>query len=241
VGSSPEAVEELGRRLRELGWASDLWVAGSLATGDYVPGVSDLDLVAVVAGEVAPERRRAIAELHRDLDEGVAADADLGCQYVDAGRLLDREVLHPTWTHGAMVDRILSGVTRVELVRHGYAVVGRPPADVLPPVGDDEVREAARAELLGYWAWASRRPLIWLSPVMADLGLTSMARGRHALESGRLLTKSRAIERSAAPHWLVDQLRARRRGEAVTSPRIRTGWIAWRDARRTVAAARRGS
>ncbi len=140
-----------------------------------------------------------------------------------------------------MVDRILSGITRVELVREGYAVVGRPPVGVLPSVSDDEVREAARAELRGYWAWASRRPLMWLSPVIADLGLTSMARGRHALETGQLLTKSTAIERSAAPPWLVDQLRARRRGEAVSSPRIRTGWIAWRDARRTVAAARRGA
>jgi hypothetical protein len=29
---------------------------------------------------------------------------------------------HPTWTHGQVVDRILSGITRAELVRHGYAV-----------------------------------------------------------------------------------------------------------------------
>ena len=241
MGSSPEAVEELGHRLGELGWGTDLWVGGSLATGDYVPGVRDLDLVAVVDGAVTPERRRTITELHRDLDEGVAMGTDLGCQYVEAGRLLDREVLHPTWTHGAMVNRILSGITRVELVRAGYAVVGRPPTDLLPPVSDDEVREAARAELRGYWAWASRRPLMWLSPAIADLGLTSMARGRHALETGQLLTKSAAVERAAAPAWLVDQLRARRRGEVVTSPRIRTGWVAWRDARRTVAAAGRGS
>jgi hypothetical protein len=241
VGPSPEAVDEFGRRLGELGWATDLWVAGSLATGDYVPSVSDLDLVAVVDGAVTPERRRTIAELHRDLDQGLAKGTDLGCQYVEAGRLLDRGVLHPTWTHGAMVDRILSGITRVELVRDGYAVVGRDPAEVPPPVDDDQVREAARAEVGGYWAWASRRPLMWLSPVIADLGLTSMARGRHALETGQLLTKSQAIERSAAPAWLVDQLRARRRGEAVGSPRIRTGWIAWRDARRTVAAAGRRS
>ena len=41
-----------------------------------------------------------------------------------------------------------------------------------------------RAELCGYWAYATRRPLWWLSPVIADLGLTSMARGRHALRTG---------------------------------------------------------
>lgn len=237
--SSTEPVEALGERLRELGWVTDLWVAGSLATGDYVPGVSDLDLVAVVTGEVTASRRHTVAELHRGLDSGVGAGADLGCQYVGDALVGDAGGRHPTWTHGSMVDRRLSGITRVELVRHGYAVFGRPPAAVLPEMTDDEVRDLARAEIDGYWAWASRRPTMWLSPVIADLGLTSMARGRHALETGQLLTKTAAIEVAAAPSWLREQLRARRHGQDVVSPRVRTGWIAWRDARRTVAAARR--
>ncbi|MGC4111764.1 MAG: nucleotidyltransferase domain-containing protein [Nocardioides sp.] len=235
-----ETVDLLADRLRSLGWVSDLWVGGSLATGDHVRGVSDLDLVAVATDRLTTARRDELAGLHRDLDAGAAAGMDLGCQYVEAGLLADRAALHPTWTHGGMVDRIVSGITRAELVRHGYAVLGQPPGDVLPEVSDEDVREAARAEILGYWAWAARRPGMWLNPVIADLGLTSMARGRHALTTGELLTKSDAVERAAAPRWLVDQLRARRRGERVESPRLRTGWIAWRDARRTVALARRG-
>jgi hypothetical protein len=236
----PRAVTELAQRLESVGWVSDLWVGGSLATGDYVPDVSDLDLVALVDGEVSDSRRETLRGIHTELDAGAAAGAQLGCVYVDTSRLLDRPAPHPTWTHGSMVDRILSGIARAELVRHGYAVLGRPPDGVLPPVTDDDVREAARAEVTGYWAWASRRPRMWLHPVIADLGLTSMARGRHALATGQLLTKSDAIEHAAVPAWLRDQLRARRRGEEVSSPRYRTGWIAWRDARRTVSAARRG-
>jgi hypothetical protein len=130
-------------------------------------------------------------------------------------------------------------VTRAELVRHGFAVHGRPPDELLAPVTDDDVQAAARNELGGYWAWAARRPWMWLDPTLADLGLTSMARGRHAMETGRLITKSEAIELLSAPYWLVEQLRARRRGEPVVSPRLRTGWIAWRDAQRTVRAAAR--
>ena len=156
---------------------------------------------------------------------------------MDAGRLADLGALHPTWTHGSLVQRSLSGVTRAELVRHGFAVLGRPPAAVLPEMTDDGVRRAARAELCGYWAHAARHPLWWLNPVIADLGLTSMARGRHALQTGQLLTKSQAIERAHAPAWLKDQLRARRQGQRVASPRIPTALIAWRDARRTVAGA----
>lgn len=165
----PPAVHALAQRLAALGWVRDLWVAGSLSTGDHVPGVSDLDLVALTDGPV------------------------------DAARL---------------------------------ETLAAP--EVVPAATDDDVRRAAREELTGYWAWASRRPLLWLNPVIADLGLTSMARGRHALATGQLLTKSQAIDAADAPDWLRAQLRARRRGESVRSPRLRTGWIAWRDARRTV-------
>lgn len=234
----PPAVSHLADRLAGLGWVSDLLVAGSLATGDYVPGVSDLDLVAVTECPVGRARQDVLAGLHRELDREVAKGLDLGCVYVDAGKLADIGALHPTWTHGLLVQRILSGVTRAELVRHGFAVMGRPPVAVLPGMTDDDVRRAARAELCGYWASAARRPLMWLNPVIADLGLTSMARGRHALETGQLLTKTQAVERAHAPAWLRAQLRARRRGEQVSSPRTRTALIAWLDARRTVAGAR---
>ena len=218
---------------------SELLVAGSLATGDYVPGASDLDLVALTDGPVELARQGILAGLHRQLDQGAAQGLDLGCVYVDVERLTDLAALHPTWTHGSLVQRGLSGVTRAELVRHGFAVLGRPPAAVLPAMTDDDVRRAARAELCGYWAYAARRPLWWLSPVIAELGLTSMARGRHALETGQLLTKTRAIEQAHAPAWLKAKLRARRQGQPVASPRIPTALIAWWDARNTVARARR--
>jgi Nucleotidyltransferase domain len=228
------AVEEFGEQLAAFGWVTDLLVAGSLATGDHVPGVSDLDLVALTEGPVGPARQRELVALHRRFDDGPAAGLRLGCVYVDSARRTDPTLPHPTWTHGLFVQRILSGVTRAELVRHGYAVSGRAPGEVLPPMSDDDVREAARAELTGYWAWAARRPWLWLGPGLADLGLTSMARGRYALQHGDLLTKSAAVERIDAPAWLVTQVRARRRGQAVASPRLRTALVAWRDARRTV-------
>lgn len=232
-------VEEFAVELAALGWVSDLLVAGSLATGDYRPGVSDLDLVALTGGPVDARREAALATLHRRLDAGSAAGLHLGCVYVDSATIPDVHRKHPTWTHGQLVQRILSGITRAELVRHGHAVVGRPPGDTFPPVSDDDVRAAARAELTGYWAWAARRPWLWLDPTLADLGLTSMARGRHALHHGNLLTKTAAVEAAAAPPWLINQLRARRGGQPVTSPRLRTALIAWRDTRRTVRQARR--
>jgi Nucleotidyltransferase domain len=236
---TPPAVAGLAAELSALGWVTDLFVGGSLATGDYRPGVSDLDLVALTDRPLDRGRRSTVIAIHRSLDTGIAAGADLGCTYVAAGTLPDRTSRHPTWTHGELVDRRLSGIARAELVRHGFAVFGRPPQAVLPGMSADDVRRGAQAELTGYWASAVRHPWWWLDPSLADLGLTSMARGRHALATGDLITKTGAIDAVHAPARLRADLHARRDGAPVRSPRLRTAWVAWRDARRTTAAARR--
>lgn len=232
VPASHPTVAALADRLATLSWVSGLYVAGSLATGDYVPGVSDLDLVALTDGPPDTDR---ISTIHSDLDAGAAAGADLGCAYVAANRRDDHEVPHPTWTHGRLVHRPLTTIPRVELAVHGVTVFGEDVATVFPSVTPDDIREAARSEVCGYWADAVRHPLWWiLDPQIAELSLTAMARGRYAVEHGRLLTKTAAIERAAAPAWLRDRLRQRRRGDAAHLPRLRTAWIAWNDARRTV-------
>ena len=228
------AIDALATHLARLGAVDALWVGGSLATGDHVPGVSDLDLVAVASTPLSGEKLEQVVEVHEHLDAGLARGIDLGCQYPDAARLLDPDARHPTWTHGELLDRTVSLVTRAELVLHGHAVLGPSPQELLPPVTRDDVRDAARAELTGYWSYAARRPqMFWRLPVMTDLGLTAMARGRHALTSGELLTKSAAIEQAHAPDWLKADLLARRRGVQRTSPRLRAGYIAWRDVLRT--------
>ena len=232
-------IGEFSNRLAGMTWVSDLLVGGSLATGDYMLGVIDLDLVALADSPVDADRLSVITALDPELDQGPGAGIELGCIYVEASRLLDLDALHPTWTHGSLVHRALSRIARAELVRCGVTVFGRRPLDVLPPMSDDEVREAARVELTGYWAWAVRHPLMSLDPALADLSLTSMARGRHTERTGELLIKTRAVEEVDAPAWLIDQIRGWRHGQGVTSPRVRTAVIAWQDARRTVARARR--
>lgn len=233
----PLAVRELRAGLRRLGWVTDLWVGGSLATGDHRAGVSDLDLVALSDGPVSGARRAAAAEVHRSLDADPASGAQLGCVYVPAEDLLGLAARHATWTHCRLVDRPLSAIGRAELVRHGFAVLGRSPADVLPGMTDDDVRRAARSELTGYWTLAARRPWWWLDPSLVDLGLLTMARARYTWRTGQLLTKTAAVDLVGAPAPLVADLRARRDGQQVRSPRVSSAWAAWSDARRTTRAA----
>jgi Nucleotidyltransferase domain len=138
------AVADLGLRLQGLGWVTELFVGGSAATGDYTRSVSDLDLVALVAGPVDTARQVTLSAAHSELDRGAGAGLHLGCAYVQDALLPKADAMHPTWTHEALRHRILSGITRAELVRHGHAVFGRSPRDVQPGVSDDE-RAARRA------------------------------------------------------------------------------------------------
>jgi hypothetical protein len=229
----PPAVEAFTERVRKLGWVSDLWVAGSLASGDYRPGVSDIDLVAIVAEELNGERLWQITELHSELD-----DAALGCVYVDVRLLGDTAVRHPTWTHSELIERPLSRLTRAELIVHGIPLFGLEPTALLGTIDDRGIRGAVRAELRGYWTWAVRRPSLWLDPTFAELSLLTMARARHGLRTGELITKSQAIERASWPSSLKRRLALRRRGEDVALPRLRLAVRSWPDACWTVATRR---
>lgn len=236
-GRTKAALDDFVSQLATIDEVEAVWVAGSLATGDHVPGVSDLDLVALTKMTMAGDALARVTAVHRSLDAGTAAGMDLGCQYADRASLEDSAIERPTWTHGELVERTVSLVTRVELVLHGFALMGPAPQDVLPAADRRMVVAACRAELAGYWSWAARRPrLFWRLPVMVDLGLTAMARARHGISRGELLTKSAAIEQAHAPEWLKEQMRARRRGERTASPRWRSAYIAWREVRRTTAA-----
>ncbi|MFC0540735.1 nucleotidyltransferase domain-containing protein [Kutzneria chonburiensis] len=108
-------VAEFGTRLAGLGWVTDLLVAGSMATGDHVPGVSDIDLVALVDGPVTAAREAELASIHDSTDPALK----LGCVYVPEHLVDDLAAKHPTWTNGVFLYRILSGVNRAELVLHG--------------------------------------------------------------------------------------------------------------------------
>ena len=69
------------------------YVHGSLASGHYRSGVSDLDLVAMVDRELDAEQQAILVDLHVDLTRGHAEAAHLHCAYVpcdDAGDQVPR-------------------------------------------------------------------------------------------------------------------------------------------------------
>jgi hypothetical protein len=206
-------VPRFAAAVRDVAGVTAFYAGGSIGSGDYRPGISDLDLVAVIAAPLTRYRRARLRSLHRAL--GLAK---LHCAYVVAGEVSDISVKHVNWAHEKMFRRTLSGIARGELHQFGVTVYGPPPATLVPPVGHAELVAAARVELRGYWVGALRRAKVWRTDLHVDLGLTTVSRAGETIATGRLITKREAIDRLPSlgvPAALVEQIRRRRAGEQV--------------------------
>ena len=214
-------VPHFAAAIREVAAVTAFYAGGSIGSGDYRPGISDLDLVAVIAAPLTRARRDRLRSLHRTL--GVAK---LHCAYVSLPDISDVSRKHVNWAHERMFRRPLSGISRAELHQFGVTVYGPPPAELVPPIGREELATAARVELRGYWTGAVRRARVWRTDLHVDLGLTTVSRAGVTIATGRLITKREAIDRLPSlgvPEALADEIRRRRAGEpvALTEPQIR--------------------
>ncbi|QFY05874.1 nucleotidyltransferase [Nonomuraea phyllanthi] len=190
-----------------------VWAHGSLATGDYQEGRSDLDLVAVIDSPVTMEQWRRIKAAHRALDRPLAAL--LHCSYLAREELADHAVEHVTWAHERIFRRPVTAITRRELHGGARLLYGPPPAGLLPAVSDAEVTAFVRADLRDYWLPKTRGRRRWLRDIWVDLGVLTVARATVTLRDGRLITKKEALDVLAelgAPETVVADIRARRYG-----------------------------
>jgi hypothetical protein len=206
-----------------------LWAHGSLALGDFQPGRSDLDLVALIAAPVTEAGKRDLQRMHEELARAERLADKLHCAYVVEAEIGDAERKHLTWAHGELFDRVVSPVTRRELCQGGLCLAGGPgPAAVVPVVTDAELSDYIRADLRDYWYPHTDRADLWLRDIWVDLGLLTFARATVTLREGRLITKREALEVLAglgAPADVVQDIRQRR--YAAPEP-ISDGWRARR-------------
>ncbi|WP_188195516.1 nucleotidyltransferase domain-containing protein [Nonomuraea sp. SYSU D8015] len=190
-----------------------LWGHGSLATDDYQPGRSDLDLIAVLDEPVTMEQWRRIKALHRGLDLPLADK--LHCSYMPRQELADLATEHVTWAHQRIFRRPVTAVTRRELHTKPLELYGPPPAGLLPPVSDAELTEFVRRDLRDFWLVMTRGRRRWLRDVWVDMGTVTVARATVTLQDGRLISKREALDvlhELGAPPNVVADVRARRYG-----------------------------
>ncbi|WP_336208609.1 nucleotidyltransferase domain-containing protein [Nonomuraea sp. LPB2021202275-12-8] len=190
-----------------------LWAHGSLAKGDYQPGRSDLDLIAVVEEPLTDAQRDGLERLHQGIDLPLAEH--LHCSYLPLGRLSDHGTEHVTWAMEELFDRPVTAVTRRELLTGALELYGEPPGELIPPVSDRELAEFVRGDLRDFWLVKAGGRKRWLQEVWVDLGMVTVARATVTLREGRLISKREALDvlgELGAPAVVVEDIRSRRYG-----------------------------
>ena len=208
-----------------------LWAHGSLALGDYQPGRSDLDLVAVIAAPVTAPQRPGLQRVHDALRTQVPLADKLHCAYMARSDLADTGRSHLTWAHGELFDRPVSPVSRRELSLGALCLSGPPPVTLLPAVTDQELADYIRRDLGDFWYPATGRTKLWFRDIWVDLGMLTLARATVTLRDGRLITKREALDvltGMAAPDDVVADIYQRR---YENPPTASVGWRARRGAR----------
>ncbi|MFF4541671.1 nucleotidyltransferase [Streptomyces aureus] len=193
-----------------------LWAHGSLAGGDYQERRSDLDLIAVLKEPVRPGTVRDLIRLHRRLSTEEPLAAQLHCSYLTPGTTAGAGRSYPTWAHGTVMRRPVTPVTRRELHAFGRVLHGVPPADLVPPVPESELRAFVVRDQKEFWRPSVDKPGLWTRDIWVDLGTVTFARATVTLRDGRLISKREALELLpglGAPPEVVEDISRRRYGD----------------------------
>jgi hypothetical protein len=195
-----------------------VYLYGSLATGDFSPARSDIDVVVILEREPDKRATRELRKMHVTLAASGGIAARLHCLYVPADTAADPARPRPYWFGNRMTQWQLKVMTRAELAAAGVTIYGPWPPPTITPVPDAEIRAAVREEITGYWSRTARKRVCWFRDSWVDLGLTVLPRAEEVLTTGDLITKGEAIGRLAhfgVPAALVREIRRRRQGEVV--------------------------
>jgi hypothetical protein len=193
-----------------------VWAHGSLAGGDYQPGRSDLDLIAILSRPCTAAEEQHLGQVHENLGSAIALASRLHCSYCAAAELDDPAHLHLTWAHEELMRRRVTPVTRRELLDFGLVLYGEVPAALLPPVTDEQLAEFVVQDLESFWLPSLDHPERWDRDIWVDLGLLTLARATVTLRDSRLITKAEALgvlTELGAPAEVVDDIRQRRYGD----------------------------
>jgi hypothetical protein len=198
----PAVVDTLGDRLHAV--LGDrlvaIYLGGSYATGDFVDGSSDFDVLVILRDELTPADLSALSTLHATLLRERPDASRLEGDYVPRAWLVPRGTTRPApfFRAGRLEEHaeyMLSADNIADMREHGVTVFGAAPADVLPEVTPEQVRAAVRAMLADEPASATER-------AAAD-EILDLARSLAALDTGHPTSKTAGVR------WALDHLDAK--------------------------------
>jgi hypothetical protein len=185
-----------------------LYLSGSLAAGDFNPDTSDIDFVVVTAGTLPDDTLAALETMHARL-----FSSDLRYARKLEGDYIPRSVLrrykpeqapYPHYGmdgHFAVEQHGIDSVIQHYVLREwGIPVAGPAPRTLVDPIAPDDLRRAASATLMEWWAPQLDDPVRLQSDLYQTYAVLTMCRIFYTMEHGDVVSKP------VAARWLQEAL-----------------------------------
>jgi predicted nucleotidyltransferase len=180
-----------------------VYLRGSLATGDFVRGTSDIDLLVITEHRVEKAEFSALFSFHKRLAELPNPYAKhLEIAYVDRQSMWHFEpgIQHPTLYRGEQLtwaEHRENWILERWVVReHGQALIGPEPKTLIAPISPDDLRTAVQVRLQDWVKWANQADdPDWALPLgHKRYVVETMCRALYTLAFEELPSKHQAIE-----------------------------------------------
>jgi predicted nucleotidyltransferase len=182
-----------------------MYLFGSLATGDFDAGVSDVDVLVVTGGDLGPSERAALRDMHDRLvaDESEWDDR-IEVIYLSTGALASfrtgRSQLSVT-SPGEPFHTVAAGhewlVNWYNVRQTGRTLCGPAARVVIPAISINEVRDELRDQVRG---WPSRVAASTTHPVDVAYAVLTVARAWDTISNGAVRCKLQSAD------WMKQQL-----------------------------------
>jgi hypothetical protein len=179
-----------------------VYLRGSLATGDFIPETSDMDVLAVTERPVDDAAFAALAALHKQLAALPNPYANrLEIAYIDRQALkrFESGLRHPTLGQGESLawsehhDNWL--LERWVVRKHGVALQGPNPQTLIDPIASEDIIASVRGRLRDWVDWANQPDdPDWSLPRRHKAYVVeTMCRALYTLACGELSSKAHAV------------------------------------------------
>jgi aminoglycoside adenylyltransferase-like protein/nucleotidyltransferase-like protein len=172
------------------------YLFGSVITGDFDSGISDVDTVAVVRSDLTEAQLATLERLHRDIVEEIPEWKDR----VEAV-YLSSQALATFRTASSAAARISPGepfhaievdhrwlIDWYRLRDVGIALCGPPPASIVPIISHDDYVEAVRRHMLSWPEWVDG----FVTQGAQAYAILTMCRGLRTWRTGEFVSKREA-------------------------------------------------
>jgi hypothetical protein len=173
-----------------------MYLYGSLASGDFNAETSDIDFIIVTDGEVPPELVPELEALHMRLwASGDPWAMKLEGGYIPKQSLCRVDLNAPPTPHvnegRFYLDPPSANDVFQRYILRNYALTisGPPLEPLIDPVSDDDLREAVRDNLRGWWLPMLDNPFRMASPEYQAFAVLTMCRTLYTLREGGIASK----------------------------------------------------